>query len=55
MHHVWICRCRKPFDALNVLAKTKHMQTYSLQQWCTTFFDRGPLIEFLISSGAKQV
>jgi len=26
-----------------------------LTQWCTTFFGQGPLLDFLNSSGAKQV
>src|SRR6218665_340538 len=26
----------------------------SLGQWCTTFFGRGPLLDFSNSSGAKQ-
>jgi|SRR6218665_4008467 len=26
----------------------------TLNQWCTTFFGRGPLIDFLIPSGDKQ-
>jgi len=30
-------------------------KTLALGQWCTTFFGRGPLIDFLIPSGAKQV
>jgi len=25
-----------------------------LAQWCTTFFGRGPLIDFLISSGPNK-
>ena len=28
---------------------------HALRQWCTTFFGRGPLLDFLIASGAKQV
>src|SRR6218665_607674 len=28
---------------------------YGLCQWCTNFFGRRPLIDFLISSEAKQV
>jgi len=27
----------------------------AVAQWCTTFFGGGPLLDFLIPSGAKQV
>src|SRR6218665_2023927 len=32
-----------------------HSDIYMYTQWCITFLGRGPLIDFLITSGAKQV
>jgi len=33
------------------MARILSICTRELEQWCTTFYGRGPLIDFLISSG----